>query len=221
MRTLIISVSLLTAACTPEVTQDTLALQVPMDNRREPAITLEAPPVVEPGTMTQLAGRATDADQPDQTLIVELSSAQDGPLWRGNPNSEGDFFWEGQLSDGLHLLTAVSTDAAGVKVVARSSTWVGEVQGADRPPVCAIRDLNSETSAPSNVLELNAWARDDVTVASDLTYAWFVDGEGPVVLGNHLLYVVDTDEEVLVRLEVEDQRGQRCTQEMVQRVIVD
>ena len=71
------------------------------------------------------------------------------------------------------------------------------------------------------MLELNAWARDDVTVASDLTYAWFVDGEGPVVLGNHLLYVVDTDEEVLVRLEVEDQRGQRCTQEMVQRAIVD
>ena len=87
---------------------------------------------VTPGT---IQGWAFDPEQAASTLPLELFSFPDETLWRGNPDGDGRFEWQGELSVGEHTVALSSTDREGNFVFdeARITVRTNEV------PQCRIR----------------------------------------------------------------------------------
>lgn len=99
----------------PVVELDELPL-VQIDPGEPPVVSLDLED--EPRTLpVWISGEASDADQPASTLVCSLISDQDGLLWTGNPGPDGEIGWEGELSDGQHVVLLSAVDAEGNEAV--------------------------------------------------------------------------------------------------------
>ncbi|MBN2800753.1 MAG: hypothetical protein JXX28_16550 [Deltaproteobacteria bacterium] len=118
--------------CGADVETQTQDLSVAADT--PPQLTLERVDEVEFGVVS-LSGTLRDAEQPESTLLVELSSSLNGALWMGNGGSDGTWSWEGTLSAGTHALSLSVRDASHNEQVLEEEIWV---HGVNEAPRCEI-----------------------------------------------------------------------------------
>ncbi|MBT3219451.1 MAG: hypothetical protein HN348_10200, partial [Proteobacteria bacterium] len=132
----------------------------------------------EVSSFIDLDGKASDPDQPALTLDLQLHSSLEGQLWKGNPNSDGTWFWSGELEPGTHNLEAIVRDANGNSISAQHTVLVvGEEE--NFAPNCKI-----DSPLDKGTYEYN----------KDVEF--LVDAEDPEKDPLEILWLSDIDDEI-------------------------
>lgn len=97
----------------------------PVELLTEPLVVSSEPPLVQIDldddqlwvTPGEISGLAVDPEQAASTVPLVLTSNIDGSLWRGNPDGDGSWSWQGDLSVGVHSLQVEAVDREGNRVL--------------------------------------------------------------------------------------------------------
>lgn len=153
-----------------------------------------------------LSGVATDAEQAPSTLPLRLESSRDGLLWFGNPDGDGSWAWEGDLSVGEHGLILEAEDREGNLVLAETRIVVRT----NEAPRCRILSPRTgDTVRVRTDVTFEGQAQDDD--GDDLLWFWRSDLEGPLFEGTSYTRRLTDVGEHTIELEVEDEVGGVCT----------
>lgn len=174
--------------------QEVVTLQVadPTGASAEDAVTIELVPDGAPNVVitapddqdvldgddpVTLSGTVLDDVDAPETLTVWWESDVDGPLdVEATPDSDGDVFGAGTLSEGPHTLTLFATDSAGNT---GSDAVVVTVTAANSAPTCVITAPPDSTTAEEGESVTFAATVADVDQAPEtLTLTWTSDLDG-------------------------------------------
>lgn len=180
----------------------------------EPLVTASEPPEVgfdlgedavwvTPGV---LSGLAIDAEQAPSTLPLRLESSRDGLLWFGNPDGDGTWTWEGELSLGEHGLILSAEDREGNLTLAETRIQVR----ANTEPRCRILSPRTGDAVRVRTDVLFEGQAQDVD-GDDLLWFWRSDLEGALFEGEAYTRRLTEVGVHTIELEVEDEVGGLCT----------
>lgn len=188
---------LLLLGCPQEVETQESALT---DEGEAPVLTVDAARELEAG-VALVEGLASDPDQPASTLLLSVSSDLDGELWLGNPEEDGHWAAEVQVSGGEHLFTVTAVDQ---QDHATSGTLTAAVNG--RPDCTIVEPANGLTVSAGQPIHFLATADDD---SAELLFAWSSSITGSLFLGEELELPLALGLHEIT-LEVDDLEGGTC-----------
>jgi len=167
---------------------------------------------VSPGT---LSGYAVDAEQAPATLPLRVESAVDGVLVEGNPDGDGQWVWQGELTPGPNPLLITAVDREGNETALAVLAQVRP----NRAPSCVILSpLDGTEVAVRTDLRFQA---DVADVDGDpLDVLWRSDLDGGLGIGLDFTRRLRVPGVHQITIEVNDPYGATCT-DRVQVTVVD
>lgn len=156
-----------------------------------------------PGTLEGFVG---DDDQAASTLLVEVRSVRDGLLYYGNPEPDGRWAWEGELSLGDNPVEVTVVDREG-NMTAESTLLRVRTNEAPRCTIVSPRDGEQLAARTDVTFE----ARVSDADGDPVDVLWQSSLEGALAAGNRFVLRLRDPGTHVISVEALDPFGGVCT----------
>jgi hypothetical protein len=158
-----------------------------------------------PGSI-EAHGTAADLDQSADTLVIELSSAIDGPLGELSPHADGTWSWSGAVGVGIHQIQAAIRDSDGHQA---SATGRADVVRPNLVPECGISSPEPDRRYDHDaVVSFIGWSNDGD--GDPVRLVWTSSATGTLFEGSTANRVLP-DGDHTIAVAGDDGRGGTCS----------